>query len=251
MAEIVVVGGTGQIGAKVADLLRRQGRSVCAASPSTGVDTLDPATLGAALDGARIVIDVSKPRTYDPRAMHEFFTTGTGNLLRAERGLGIRHHVALTIVGSGRPHDIAFYRGKAAAEQLVRDGGVPYSLVHATQFFEFAPQIAANAGAEADGTILLPDALVQPAAGSDVAAAVAGIALDAPLQADVDLAGPEPMPLAVFVERVLRARGDDRPVRSDPAGRYFGGSLGPDTLLPGGDARLLPTRLDEWLAAPA
>ncbi|UJP10209.1 SDR family oxidoreductase [Microbacterium sp. KUDC0406] len=246
MAEVVVIGGTGQIGAKVVARLQGLGHGVRAASPRTGVDTLSGDGLREALDGARVVIDVSKPHSYDPRSVPEFFRTATTNVLRAEERAGVEHHVALGIVGSERPHDIPFYRAKDAGEQLVRDSGVPYTLVHATQFFEFALGIAASA--ETEGVITLPDAFVQPAAGADVADAVTGVALGEPLRAVTEIAGPVRMPLAGFVSRVLRARGDARTVRSAASGRYFGGHLDQGTLLPGENARLLPTHLEAWLA---
>ena len=242
---IVVIGGTGQIGSKAVGRLRAAGRDVRAAARSTGVDLVSGAGLEAALTGAAVVIDVSKPSARDERATREFFHTATANLVGVERALGIRHHVALSIVGSGRAHDIPFYRGKAAAEQMVRESGIPFSIVHATQFFEFASAIAANA--DVDGTVLLPDALVQPAAGDDVADAVVEAALGAPTGSDAEVAGPERMPLADFVARVLRAGGDHRPVHASAEGRYFGGTLERGTLLPGAGARILPTRLDEWL----
>lgn len=216
------------------------------ASRASGVDIITGTGLANALEGAQIVIDVSKPSTRDRSEMDAFFRSGTENVLRAERAAGIRHHVVLTIVGSGRA-DVPFYRGKAAAEQIVRGSDVPFSIVHATQFFEFAPGIAA--ASEVDGIVTLPDALVQPCAGADVANAMVEIALSAPLRQDAEIAGPERMALVDFVTRGMRARGDDRPVRAAFDGRYFGGPLQSETLLPGPDARLLPTTLDEWLAA--
>ncbi|UNK71533.1 LysR family transcriptional regulator [Microbacterium sp. H1-D42] len=246
MSRIVVIGGTGQIGTKVVSRLRHLGREVRVAARSTAVDTVTGAGLESVLDGAEIVIDVSKPPTHDQRAMHDFFQTGTENVLRAERAFSIRHHVVLSIVGSARA-EVPFYRGKAAAEQIVRDSGVPFSIVHATQFFEFAPGIAAASAI--DGVVTLPDALVQPAAGADVADAIIEIALAVPLRSDVEIAGPERMPLTDFITRSLRARGDDRTVHAAADGRYFGGPLEPDTLLPRDGARILPTTLDEWLAS--
>ncbi|MFC5432869.1 SDR family oxidoreductase [Microbacterium suwonense] len=245
MVEVIVVGGTGQIGAKTVARLRERGHSAAAASPSTGVDLVTGRGLDAVLAGASVVIDVSKPHAGDPASVQEFFTTGTANLMRAERAHGIRHHLGLTIVGSGRPHDIPFYRAKTLGERTVRDSGVPWSLVHATQFFEFAPAIAAMA--DADGAITLPDVDVQPAAGADVADVMVELALAAPLQADIEIAGPERMPLAGFVSRALRARHDDRDVRSGPEGRYFGGRPAAETLLPDAGARILPTRFQDWL----
>lgn len=243
MAGFIVVGGAGQIGTKTVARLRESGRAA-AASPSTGVDLLTGEGLDAALSGASVVIDVSKPHAATADGVHEFFTTGMANLLRAEREHGIRHHIGLSIVGSDR-HHVPFYAGKVEAEQAVRSSGVPFTLVHATQFFEFAPAIAAQA--DAGGTITLPDALVQPCAGADVADVLVELALGAPQNADIEIAGPDRMPLAEFVAQALQARGDDRTVRSDPAGRYFGGTLEAEALIPGPGARILPTSFAEWL----
>ncbi|MDT0158292.1 NAD(P)H-binding protein [Microbacterium sp. ARD32] len=245
MAEFIVVGGTGQIGAKTVNRLRARGRSVAIASPSTGVDLVTGSGLDEALAGAEVVIDASKPRSGDPASVREFFSTGVANLLDAEREHGIRHHLGLTIVGSERPHDVPFYAAKVHGERLVRESEVPWTLVHATQFFEFAPAIATMADAE--GAVTLPEAMVQPAAGADVADVLVQLALAAPLNADAEIAGPERMPLAGFVTRVLRARGDQRVVRAAPDGRYFGGTLDAEALLPGPEAVILPTRLDDWL----
>lgn len=247
MAEFVVIGGTGQIGAKTVARLRARGLDAAAASPRTGVDTLSGVGVDAALGGAAVVIDVSKPHTHESEPVREFFTTATSRLTQAEREHGIRHHIGLSIVGSDRAHDIPFYRAKAAGEQIVRDSGVPWTLVHATQFFEFAPAIAASS--DVGGEVLLPDALVQPAGGADVADVLAELALGAALEEDIEIAGPERMPLADFVARALRAEGDVRPVRSGAAGLYFGGHLGADTLLPRTGARILPTTFSDWMLA--
>lgn len=247
MAEFIVVGGTGQIGAKTVDRLRERGLDAAAASPSTGVDLVTGSGLDAVLAGASVVIDVSKPHAGDAASVREHFTTGVGNLMRAERAHGIRHHLCLSIVGSDRPHDVPFYDAKVQAERLVRESGVPWSIVHATQFFEFAPAIAAMA--EDNGTVVLPDALVQPAAGADVADVLVELALAPALQADVEIAGPDRMPLADFVARALRAHRDERAVRSGPEGRYFGGTLAAETLLPDAGARILPTHFQDWLLA--
>lgn len=247
MADFVVIGGTGQIGAKTVAGLRARGQDVLAASPRTGVDTLSGAGVDAALAGACVVIDVSKPHTHEAEPVREFFTVATSRLMQAEHEHGIRHHIGLSIVGSQRPHDVPFYRAKASGEQVVRDSRVPWTLVHATQFFEFAPAIAASS--EVGGQVLLPDALVQPAAGADVADALVELALGAALGEDIEIAGPERMPLADFVARALRAQDDVRSVRSGPAGLYFGGHLEADTLLPRTGARILPTTFSDWLLA--
>lgn len=249
MAEFIVVGGTGQIGVKTVARLRSRGREAVAASPSSGVDLVSGEGLDAVLAGASVVIDVSKPRAGDPASVREFFTTGIANLLQAEREHGIRHHLCLSIVGSDRPHDVPFYAAKVQGEALVREAGIPWTIVHATQFFEFAPAIAAMA--EQGDEVVLPDALVQPVSGADVAEVLVELALGTPLESDIEIAGPERMRLTDFVSRVLRARGDSRVLRSGPEGRYFGGGLEHDTLLPGTDARILPTRFQEWLIASA
>lgn len=245
MAEFVVIGGTGQIGAKTVRRLRARGLDVLPASPSTGVDTVTGDGLAAALTGADVVIDVSKPR--DHAAAPEFFSTAMTRLASAEREHGIRHHIGLSIVGSDRADDVGFYRAKAVGERIVRESGVPWTLVHATQFFEFAPSIAA--ASDVDGEVLLPDALVQPAAGEDVADVLVELALGAPLGEDIEIAGPERMPLADFVARALRALADTRLVRSGPGGLYFGGHLDADTLLPRAGARILPQTFSEWMLA--
>jgi uncharacterized protein YbjT (DUF2867 family) len=246
MAEFVIVGGTGQIGAKTVTRLRERGRDAVAASPSTGVDLLTGAGLDTALDGASVVIDVAKPRATDPDAVREYFSTGMATLLRAEREHGIRHHLALSIVGSER-HDVPFYVGKAAGERAVRSSGLPFTILHATQFFEFAVAIAAQA--DARGVVTLPDALVQPCAGADVADVLVELALGSALNADLDVAGPDRMPLAEFVSRALLANGDRRIVHAGPTGQYFGGGLEREALVPGPDARILPTSFGEWLLA--
>lgn len=247
--KIVVLGGTGQIGSKVTRLLRERGVDAVPASPSTGVDVMTGAGLDAVLAGADAAIDVSKPRGYDPAVVDAYFRTGIGNLLRAEHAAGVRHHVALAAVGTGPTTDIPFYRAKAVGTELVQAGGVPFSLVHATQFFEFADAIADSG--TVDGDVVLPDVLVQPIAGDDVARVIVDIAVADPRNGEVDIAGPEVMPLAEFVGRGIAAHGDRRPVRVGADATYFGGRIGRTALLPGPDARILPTRLEDWLGREA
>ncbi|GAA5210932.1 SDR family oxidoreductase [Microbacterium kyungheense] len=241
---VVVIGGTGQIGGKVTALLRAAGHEAVPASPSTGVDAATGRGLAAALHGADTVIDVSKPHGYDPAAVEEFFRAAATNLVAAERAAGVRHHLALAAVGTEAAR-IPFYRAKATGTELIRSGGVPYTLVHATQFFEFVFAIADSA--TVDGEVRLPAALVQPVAGADVARRLVELASALPLDGAIDVAGPDVLPLADFVRRALAATGDPRTAHIDADALYFGGRIDRTTLLPAADAQLLPTRFDDWL----
>jgi uncharacterized protein YbjT (DUF2867 family) len=244
---IVVIGGTGLVGAMVADDLRDLGHDVVRASPRTGVDTLTGNGLERALAGAHIVVDVSKPHTYDAAAVLDFFATATTNLLAAERRAAVGHHVVLAAVGTDRPHDIPFYRAKAVGEELVRSSGVPFSVVQATQFFEFARTIA-DVSTHGD-TVRVPSALVQPMAARDVARLVAQTAVGVPLGGDIEIAGPERFALADFVGHVLRARGDSRSVIEAADATYFGGHIDEGTLLPAAPAWVSAMTLSEWLSS--
>lgn len=241
---IVVVGGTGRIGARVVDRLRAH--DVSAAAPSTGVDTLTGTGLGQAFAGAQVVVDVVRPHTYDPEAVRSFFTTSARNTTDAAADAGVAHYVLLTIVGTGHAPQIPFYAAKAAQEQVVRDSGLSYTLVHATQFFEFFTDIADSA--THGRKVRLPPAVVQPIAAADVANALAETAVAAPINGDVEIAGPEQFALDEFVRFGLAAVGDRRRVIEDPDALYFGGRLSARTLVPGADARLFPTRFEDWLA---
>ena len=241
---IVVIGGSGLIGKKLVTILRRQGHEVVAASPSSGVNSLTGEGLAQALAGANVVVDVTNSPSWEDAAVMAFFDTSTRNLLAAERTAGVGHHVALSVVGADRMPDSGYMRAKVHQEGLIKAGGVPYSIVRATQFFEFLGGIA-DSGAEGD-TVRLSTAPMQPLAADDVAAALADVAVGAPLNATVELAGPEALPIAAFVGRFLAARGDKRTVIADPQATYYGAVMGSRGLAPGANPRLGPTRFEEW-----
>ncbi|HEY1191379.1 MAG TPA: NAD(P)H-binding protein, partial [Gemmata sp.] len=211
--KVVVIGGTGLIGKKVLALLRRQGHDAVPASPSSGVNALTGEGLAAALRGADVVADVSNAPAWADAEVMAFFDTTTRNLLEAERAAGVRHHVALSVVGADRIPDSGYLRAKANQERLIASGGVPYTIVRATQFFEFLGTIAAGAGA--DGAVHLPTAPMQPVAADDVAAALADLATAPPAGGVIELAGPEALPVAAFVGKFLAASGDPRAVVAD------------------------------------
>ncbi|HYH65493.1 MAG TPA: SDR family oxidoreductase [Urbifossiella sp.] len=243
--KIVVIGGSGLIGKKLVSLLRRPGHEAVPASPSSGVNALTGEGLADALAGADVVVDVTNAPSWEDAAVLAFFETSTCNLLAAERNAGVRHHVALSVVGSDRIPDSGYLRAKLAQERLIAAGGVPYTVVRATQFFEFLGGIA---GPPAGGdTVRLPTAPMQPLAADDVAAALADVVVGAPVNGIIELAGPETLPIAEFVRRFLAASGDERTVIADPLARYFGAALDGRGLNPADSARLGPTRFDDWL----
>jgi uncharacterized protein YbjT (DUF2867 family) len=243
--KIVVIGGTGLIGSRVVASARTQGHDAVAASPDTGVDTLTGAGLADALAGADVVVDVSNSPSFEDAAVLEFFETSTRNLLEAEAAAGVAHHVALSIVGTDRLPDSGYMRAKVAQETLIEASPIPYSIVHATQFFEFAIRIADDAS---DGdTVRVPPALIQPMAAEDVAAAVLGVALAAPLNGIVEIGGPEALRFDDFIRRRLRAASDERAVVADPQARYFGAQLSDRSLVPHEGAHLASTTFDTWL----
>jgi uncharacterized protein YbjT (DUF2867 family) len=244
--KLVVIGGSGLIGSKVVAKLRAEGHQVVAASPASGVNTLTGEGLADALQGADVVVDVSNSPSFEDAAVLEFFETSTRNLLDAEAAAGVRHHVALSVVGTDRLPESGYMRAKVAQEKLIGGSSIPYSIVHATQFFEFAGRIADEA-TEGD-TVRLPAALIQPMAAEDVAAAVAQVAVGEPVGGTVEIGGPEQLPFDEFVRRVLTARHDPRQVVADPEARYFGAKLGERTLVAGDGARLAETDLADWLA---
>jgi uncharacterized protein YbjT (DUF2867 family) len=247
MARIVVIGGSGLIGSQVVAKLNEHGHEAIAASPKSGVDTITGEGLAEVLVGADVVVDVTNSPSFEASAVMEFFTVSTKNLLAAERDAGVGHHVALTIVGTDRPQQIAYFHAKAAQEELIRESGIPYSLIHATQFFEFITGIATqSANGEA---IHLPHALMQPIAAADVATAVARTAAGAPLNGDFEIAGPETMGLDDLVRRGLAFRGDPREVVTDPDAPYFGAQMQERTLMPIDGVQVFATTLDEWLPA--
>jgi uncharacterized protein YbjT (DUF2867 family) len=249
LMKIVVIGGTGLIGSKLVTKLHLLGHEAVAASPDSGVDTLTGEGLAEALEGAAVVVDVSNSPSFDDAAVMEFFETSTGNLLAAEAAAGVGHHVALSVVGTERLSESGYFRAKIAQERLIRDASVPYSIVHATQFFEFVGRIAD--GATERDTVRLAPVLIQPMAADDVAGAVKRVALGAPVNGVVEVAGPEQYRLDELIRMALRARNDPREVIADPAARYFEAPLGERTLLPGDDAQLGETRFEDWLRRPA
>jgi uncharacterized protein YbjT (DUF2867 family) len=243
---IVVVGATGLVGRQLVALLERHGHHVVAASPSTGVDAATGAGLVGALAGGEVVVDVSKPHGYGEEAVLRYYRDSTTRLLRAGAAAGVHHHVTLAAVGTDRLADSSFYRAKRAQEQLVETSGTAFTLVRSTQFFEFATGIAD--ASTTDGVVRLPPVPVQPMASSEVADAVARVAVAAPRNAAAEFAGPERLTLDAFVRTVLAARGDPRRVVTDTRAPYFGGHPGADTLVPGPDAELGTLRLADWLA---
>ncbi|WP_407518570.1 SDR family oxidoreductase [Methylobacterium oryzisoli] len=243
--KIVVIGGTGLIGGKLAERLWGGGHEVVAASPSTGVNAVTGEGLAAALAGAEIVVDVANAPSFADEAVMDFFTRSSRNLLAAGAEAGVRHHVALSVVGTDRLTASGYFRAKLAQEDLITAGPVPFTIVRATQFFEFLDGIAQ--AATRDGRVHLPSAQVQPMLSDDVAAALAEVALAAPAGGRVEIAGPEPFRMDEVIRRLLSVRGDPRPVVTDPDAAYFGVLLDERSLLPGPQARLAPTRFDAWL----
>ena len=247
--KIVVIGGTGLIGAKVVTILREQGHEAVAASPRLGINTLTGEGLAEALEGASVVVDVSNSPSFEDQAVLEFFQTSTRNLLAAEAAAAVGHHVALSVVGTERLAESGYFRAKIAQEKLIQDSPIPYSIVHATQFFEFIPGIA---DAATDGhTVRLAPAFIQPMAADDVAGAVAKVALGAPVNGTVEIAGPESFRLDDLIRQDLSARHDPRVVITDPHAQYFGATLHVHTLIPGEGALLGETHFEDWLNQPA
>jgi uncharacterized protein YbjT (DUF2867 family) len=242
--KIVVIGGTGLIGSKTVAILRQGGHEVVAASPKNGVNSITGEGLKEVMAGPQVVIDLTNSPSFEDRAVMEFFETSGRNLLAAEAAAGVRHHVALSIVGIDRT-DNGYFRAKIAQEKLITGSGIPYTIIRATQFLEFLGGIA---DASADGHIVrLPPCLFQPIAADDVASVVAEVALAAPRNGIVEIAGPERAPFSEIVARYLKAVGDTREVVRDPQARYFGGRVEERSLVPLGEARLGRIGLDEWL----
>src|SRR5580765_7989011 len=245
---IVVIGGTGLIVSRMVKHLRQHSEEAVPASPDTGVNTLTGKGLGEAVQGASVVVDVSNSPSFEDTAVMEFFTRSTRNLLKYAAAAGVRHYVALSVVGTERIPDSPYLRAKNAQETLIKDAGIPYSIVHATQFFEFITRIADEA---TDGTtVRLPPVLIQPIAADDVARAVGTIAVGAPLNGTVEVAGPQHFRFDELIRQSLRAHNDSREVVADPHARYFGAELGERSLIPGDDARLGQIRFEEWLHQP-
>jgi len=241
--KIVVIGGTGLIGSKTVAILRRRGHEVVAASPKSGINTITGEGLNEGIAGAQVVIDLANSPSFEDKAVLEFFETSGHNLLAAEAAAGVRHHVALSIVGIDRS-DNGYFRAKVAQEKLIKTSGIPYTIIRSTQFLEF---LGAIADSSADGnTVRISPGLFQPIAADDVAAIVADVALAAPRNGIVEIAGPERAPFNEFVARYLKAVGDPRKVVSDPEARYFGGRVEERSLVPLGEARLGRIGFDEW-----
>jgi uncharacterized protein YbjT (DUF2867 family) len=243
--KIVVIGGTGLIGKKLVPILRKRGHEAVPASPSSGVNTITGEGLAQVLKGANVVVDVTNAPSWEDAAVLEFFEKSTRNLLAAEQARAVGHHVALSVVGADRIPDSGYMRAKVAQEGLIKAGKVPYTIVRATQFFEFLGGIA-DAGA-AGGTVRLPTAPMQPMAADDVAAALADVAVGSPVNGIVEVAGPEVLPIAAFVERYLAATGDKRAVVPDSKAPYYGAAVDNRGLTPAGKARIGPTRFEAWI----
>ncbi len=244
--KIVVIGGTGLIGSKVVEKLKARGQEAVAAAPNTGVNTLTGQGLAEVLKGASVVIDVSNSPSWEDSAVMKFFETSTRNLLAAEATAGVKHHVALSVVGSERMLESGYFRAKIAQENLIKSSSIPYSIVRATQFFEFLKGIA---DLSTEGNVVrLPPVFIQPMAADDVASGVCRVALGSPLNATVEIGGPEKFLLNEWVQRGLAARKDSREVIADPQARYYGIKVTENTLIPGRDARLGEIRFQDWLS---
>jgi len=244
--KIVVIGGSGLIGSKLVKKLREHGHEAVAASLDSGVNTLTGAGLDEALAGAQVVVDVTNSPSFEDKAVLDFFETSGRNIIAAEVKAGVKHHVALSVVGTERLQESGYFRGKMAQENLIKASPIPYTIVHATQFFEFIKSIAAAA---TDGnTVRLAPVLIQPMAAEDVASAVGRISVGSPVNGIVEVAGPQQFRLDELIRRVLRERGDPREVITDPHARYFDAELGERTLVPGDGARLAATRFDDWFS---
>lgn len=244
--KIVVIGGTGLIGSKLVAKLRASGHDVLPASPNTGVNTITREGLAEALDGANVVVDVANAPLWEDKAVLEFFETSGRNLLAAEAAAGVRHHVALSVVGTERLLEGGYFRGKIAQEKLIEESGIPYTILRATQFFEFVSGIAQSGTVEQE--IHLSPALIQPISSDDVAAALADLAIAKPINGMVEVAGPEALPLDELVRRFLRITNDSRKVVPDVNARYFGIRLNDQSLTPGNNPRIGAARFEDWLS---
>ena len=244
--KIVVIGGSGLIGSKLVGKLQERGHDAVPASPNSGVNTLTGEGLAEALEGAAVVVDVSNSPSFEDADVLNFFETSTGNLLDVEAAEGVAHHVALSVVGTERLSESGYFRAKIAQEKLIQESSIPYSIVHATQFFEFVKSIA-DAATDAN-TVRLAPVLIQPMAADDVASAVGRVALGSPVNGIVEIAGPEQFRLDDLIRRSLDAQNDPRQVIADPHARYFDAELKERTLVPGDGASLAETRFEDWLS---
>ncbi|HEV8597819.1 MAG TPA: SDR family oxidoreductase [Gemmatimonadales bacterium] len=250
--KVIVIGGTGLIGSKVVSWLRQNGYEAVPAAPDTGVNTLTGEGLAAALTGSDVVVDVSNSPSFEDAAVLDFFRTSTGNILAAEAAAGVRHHVALSVVGSERLTGSGYMRAKLAQEKLIKESGIPYSIVHATQFFEFVPRIADDLTVANE--VRVPPVLFQPIAAEDVAKTVARVSVGTPLNGTIEVGGPQQLRFDEIIRRALAARKDPRTVIADPSARYFGAVLEERSLVPGEGARVGDLTLEAFLkqkAAPA
>lgn len=244
--KIVVIGGSGLIGTKVVKNLRQAGHEVLPASPSSGVNTITGEGLAKALAGAQVVVDVTNAPSWEDKAVLEFFETSTRNLLATEAAANVRHHVALSVVGTDRLLQSGYFRAKMAQENLIKASKIPYTIVRATQFFEFVNGIAQTA---TDGqTVRLPPALMRPIVSDDVATAVADVAMKEPMNGMIEVAGPELIRQDELVRRFLSAKQDPRQVVTDVNARYYGIELNDQSLTPGDKPRIGPTRFEDWLS---
>ncbi|MFF3565052.1 SDR family oxidoreductase [Streptomyces sp. NPDC002574] len=244
--KVVVIGGTGLIGSKLVGKLQEHGHEAVVAAPSTGVDTLTGTGLAEVLQGASVVVDVSNSPSFEDEPVMHFFRTSTSNLLQEEAKAGVGHHVALSVVGTDRLQESGYFRAKQVQEELISGSGIPYSIVHATQFFEFMKGIA-DAATEGD-TVRLAPVKIRPIHSDDVAAAVGRAAVGTPVNGVVEVAGPDEFQLDEVIRKGLAARNDPRTVVTDPHARYFGAELKETTLVPGPDAQFAGTRLADWQA---
>jgi uncharacterized protein YbjT (DUF2867 family) len=244
--KIVVIGGTGLIGSKLVKRLQEAGHDVLAAAPNTGVNTITGEGLKDALAGAQVVVDLANAPSWEDKAVLAFFETSGRNLMAAEKAAGVEHHLALSIVGSDRNPDSGYLRAKVAQENLIKASSIPYTILRSTQFFEFVGGIV-KSGTEGD-VIRLSPALFQPIASDDVVANLAELTLGTPLNATVEVAGPEACPMDKFARKLLAASGDTRKVVADVHWRYFGAELNDRSLTPGDHPRLGSIRFDDWLS---
>jgi uncharacterized protein YbjT (DUF2867 family) len=244
--KIIVIGGSGLIGSKVVSKLREHGHEAVAASPNSGVNTITGEGLAEALKGASVVVDVSNSPSWEATAVMQFFQTSTRNLLSAEAAAGVGHHVALSVVGAERMPGNTYMPAKIAQESAIQASATPYTIIRATQFFEFVGAIADSG--MVDGTVRLPPTQFQPIAADDVGSAVAGIAEALPLNSTIEIAGPERKPLEQFVHILFAAKKDARPVITDPNALYFEARVDDGSLVPGSDPQLGKTYFEDWLA---
>jgi len=243
--KIVVIGGTGLIGSRLVTKLDALGHEAVAASPNSGVNTLTGEGLAQVLQGAQVVVDVSNSPSFEDDAVMNFFQTSTRNLLSYEAAAGVGHHVALSIVGSERIPDSGYMRAKVVQEKLIKEGSIPYSIIHSTQFFEFVKRIADEA--TTGNSVHLPPVLFQPIAADDVVSALGKVTTSSPLNGAIEIAGPEQFRFDELVRQRLRGLNDPREVIADPHARYFGAEMSENSLVPVGDAQLGETRFEDWL----